>query len=53
MSILEFLLGKRNTNKLKMSKSNTGEWIVRKVQSVVYIGSKEKCQTYLDFHMTS
>lgn len=53
MSIVEFLVGRRNTNRLRMSKSNSGDWTVKKGHSILYIGTKEKCQTFLDFHMTS
>jgi acid phosphatase class B len=53
MSIIEFIIGRRNTNRLRMSKSSSGDWNVKKGQSVLYIGTKEKCQTFLDFHMTA
>ncbi|MEO9870667.1 hypothetical protein [Ekhidna sp.] len=32
---------------IKLSKSDSGEWMVKKNFSILYIGSKEKCQTYM------
>ncbi len=32
---------------LKLTKTDSGEWIVKKNLKILYIGSKEKCQTYI------
>ncbi|SNT28031.1 hypothetical protein SAMN05421640_3144 [Ekhidna lutea] len=33
---------------IKMAKTDSGEWIVKKNLKILYIGSKEKCQTYMN-----
>ncbi len=33
---------------IKLSKSDSGEWIVKKNLKILYIGSKDKCQTYMN-----
>ncbi len=33
---------------LKLSKTNSGEWVVKKNLKILYIGSKDKCQTYMN-----
>ncbi len=33
---------------LKLTKSDSGEWMVKKNLKILYIGSKEKCQTYMN-----
>ena len=39
------LFAKKDT--LQLKKSDSGEWMVKKNFSVLYIGTKEKCQLYL------
>jgi len=46
MRLLNTLLGK-NESDLKLKKEANGDWAVKKGSSVLYIGSKEKCQLYL------
>lgn len=45
MSRLFKLFAKKDSFQLK--KSESGEWMVKKNYSVLYIGTKEKCQMYL------
>ncbi len=33
---------------VKLSKTESGEWIVKKNLKILYIGPKEKCQTYMN-----
>ncbi len=33
---------------LRLSKAESGEWMVKKNLKILYIGSKEKCQTYMN-----
>ena len=52
MKFINSLLGKStNENKLKLKKEADGEWVVRKGSTVLYIGSKDKCQTYMSHAM--
>ncbi len=48
MKFVKALFGKStDENQLKLKKEATGEWVVRKGSTVLYIGSKDKCQTYM------
>ncbi|SNT11703.1 hypothetical protein SAMN05421640_2352 [Ekhidna lutea] len=52
MKFVKTLLGKStDENKLKMKKESAGEWVVRKGSTVLYIGSKDKCETYMSHAM--
>ncbi|MEP1033067.1 hypothetical protein [Ekhidna sp.] len=33
---------------LKLAKTNSGEWVVKKNLKILYIGPKEKCQIYMN-----
>lgn len=46
MGYLFNLFAKRDS--IKLSKADSGEWIVKKNLKILYIGSKEKCQTYMN-----
>lgn len=46
MKIINTLLGKSDSD-LKLKKEPTGEWVVKKGTTVLYIGSKDKCQIYM------
>ncbi len=43
-----FSLNKHRKNGLKLRKSETGEWTVKKGHSVLYIGTKEKCEFFMN-----
>ncbi len=52
MKFVKALLGKStDENQLKLKKDPSGEWVVRKGSTVLYIGSKDKCQTYMSHTM--
>lgn len=46
MGYLFNLFAKKDS--LKLLKADSGEWIVKKNLKILYIGSKEKCQTYMN-----
>lgn len=35
-------------DQFKLAKAESGEWMVKKNLKILYIGSKEKCQTYMN-----
>lgn len=42
------LFAKRDKSQLRILKSETGnDWVVKKGFSILYIGTKEKCQTFV------
>lgn len=41
---MNFFNFKKKSKTIKLSQSDTGEWMVKKGLSVLYIGSKEKCE---------
>ena len=47
MGIFSFLSGKKNDDQIRLTKSETGDWVVKKGFSILYIGSKEKCETFM------
>lgn len=47
--IFDFLKRKRRgKNGLKLRKSVTGEWSVKKGYQTLYIGTKEKCEYFMN-----
>jgi len=52
MKFVKTLLGKTaDGNQLRLKKEANGEWVVRKGNTVLYIGTKDKCQTYMTHAM--
>ena len=49
MSFVKTLLGKSDKNGLKLIKQSSGDWVVKKGSAVLYIGSKDKCETYMSY----
>lgn len=49
MSFVKTLLGKSDKNGLKLIKQSSGDWVVKKGSTVLYIGSKDKCETYMSY----
>jgi len=48
MKFVKTLLGKSDDgNQLKMKKEASGDWVVRKGSTVLYIGTRDKCETYM------
>ena len=42
------LFAKRDKNQLRIQRSKTGDdWVVKKGYSILYIGTREKCQTFV------
>lgn len=44
-----FSSGAADKMKLKRSSMNN-EWMVQKGSNILYVGSKDKCQTYISHH---
>ncbi len=38
---------KKNDNSVRLAKTETGDWMVKKGFSILYIGTKEKCETFM------
>ena len=36
---------------IRLIKSESGEWMVKKNLKILYIGTKDKCRTYMDNRM--
>lgn len=51
MSLLNSLFGSKNSDKLKLTKDVSGDWLVKRGSTILYIGSKDKCETYLSHAM--
>ena len=48
------LFAKRDNNQLRIQKSESGdEWVVKKGYSVLYMGTKEKCQVFMRQGLTA
>lgn len=49
MNILNVFTRKHDKNSIKLTKSKTGDdWMVKRGYSILYIGSKEKCTTFME-----
>ncbi|MFK7953423.1 MAG: hypothetical protein AB8B73_11300 [Ekhidna sp.] len=54
MNILNLFSSKRDNNSIKLAKSKKGDdWVVKKGYSILYIGSKEKCKTFMEHSLTA
>jgi hypothetical protein len=51
MSFINSIFGGKTSDKLKLTKDADGEWVVKKGSTILYIGSKDKCQVYLSHTM--
>lgn len=38
---------KKSGDSVKLKKSDSGDWMVQKGFSILYIGTKEKCETFI------
>lgn len=47
MNLFKLFSRKGNDDKIRLTKSQTGDWMVKKGFSILYIGSKEKCETFM------
>lgn len=48
------LFAKRDKNQLRVLRSQKGDdWVVKKGFSILYIGTKEKCQTFAEQGLTT
>lgn len=51
MTFINAIFGKKTQDRLKLTKDADGEWVVKKGSTILYIGSKDKCETYLSHTM--
>ncbi|SNT11684.1 hypothetical protein SAMN05421640_2351 [Ekhidna lutea] len=47
MNIFKFFAKREDKDRVRLTKSQTGDWMVKKGFSILYIGSKEKCETFM------
>lgn len=53
-TLLDFLLRKRKTtNGLKLRKTGENEWTVKKGYAALYIGTREKCEYFMNHAYSS
>lgn len=55
MSLLKKIFSKQDKDALRLQKSDAGdnEWVVKKGFSILYIGTKEKCQIFMSQGLTA
>ncbi len=41
------LFAKKDNDRIRLTKSQTGDWMVKKGFSILYIGSREKCEIFM------
>lgn len=51
MSFIKSIFGGKSADKLKLTKESSGEWVVKRGSTILYIGPKDKCETYLSHAM--
>ncbi len=47
MKIIKKLFSTVDENRIQLKQDESGEWIVRKGLSILYIGTKEKCEVFM------
>jgi len=47
MNLFKLFAKTENDDKIRLSKSQRGDWMVKKGYSILYIGSKEKCEQFI------
>jgi hypothetical protein len=47
MNLFRLFAKRGNDDKIRLTKSQTGDWMVKKGFSILYIGSREKCETFM------
>lgn len=48
MNFFRLFAKKENDNRIRLTKSKTGDWMVKRGFSILYIGSREKCKTFME-----
>jgi len=51
MNFLSKLFKKKNTSSLSLEKTEDGQWMVTKKFRILYMGTKESCQNFIDKQM--
>ncbi len=47
MNLFRLFAKRQDKNRIRLTKSQTGDWMVKKGFSILYIGSREKCETFM------
>lgn len=47
MNLFRLFAKKHDPNQIRLTKSQTGDWMVKRGFSVLYIGSREKCEIFM------
>lgn len=47
MSLLNLFSVRKNDDKIRLAKSKAGDWMVKRGFSILYIGSREKCEIFM------
>lgn len=47
MNLFRLLAKRDKKDQIRLTKSQNGDWMVKKGFSVLYIGSKESCEVYM------
>ncbi len=47
MNIFRLFSKKVSKDKIQLTKSQSGDWMVKKGYSILYIGSREKCEIFM------
>lgn len=48
MGILDLFSGSRNSGRIKLVKGDSREWMVRRGHRILFVGSKRRCEQYLE-----
>ncbi len=48
MNFFKLFSKRGNDDKIRLTKSKSGDWMVKKGYSILYIGSREKCETFME-----
>ncbi len=49
MKIIKGIFNRRDDNRIQIKKDESGEWTVIKGLSILYIGTKEKCEIFMKY----
>lgn len=47
MDLFKLFAKKNDKNRIRLTRSETGDWMVQKGFSILYIGSREKCEIFM------
>lgn len=47
MNLFRLFAKRQDKDQVRLTKSQTGDWMVKKGFSILYIGSREKCEIFM------